>query len=86
MQLAIRLAKLIHTQSKKSVKYVPPPEDIAALLKVAKQGFEHDFLICLLHTAARISEIRLLAWEDVDLARRILTLWPSKEITDAVIG
>ena len=63
---------------KKSVKYVPPPEDIASLLKVAKTGFEHDFLICLLHTAARISEIRLLAWEDVDLARRILTLWTSK--------
>lgn len=45
---------------RKFVKYVPPPEDIAALLKVAKAGFEQDFLICLLHTAARISEIRLL--------------------------
>ncbi|WP_302579707.1 site-specific integrase [uncultured Desulfovibrio sp.] len=63
---------------KKAVKYVPPAADIKSLLTVAKPGFEHDFLICLLHTAARISEIRVLAWEDVDLGRRIVTLWTSK--------
>ncbi len=63
---------------KKAVKYVPPANDIKSLLDAAKPGFEHDFLICLLHTAARISEIRLLAWEDVDLERRVITLWTSK--------
>lgn len=63
---------------KKAVKYVPPAADIKSLLTVAKPGFEHDFLTCLLHTAARISEIRVLAWEDVDLGRRIVTLWTSK--------
>lgn len=63
---------------KEAVKYVPLANDIQSLLDAAKPGFEHDFLICVLHTAARISEIRLLAWEDVDLDRRFLTLWTSK--------
>lgn len=63
---------------KKAVKYIPPAEDIKKLLEVARPGFEHDFLVCLLHTAGRISEIRNLAWEDIDLARRITTLWTSK--------
>lgn len=63
---------------KKAVKYIPPAADIKSLLAVAKPGFERDFLTCLLHTAARISEIRLMAWEDVDLDRRTVTLWTSK--------
>lgn len=63
---------------KKAVKYVPPAGDIKKLLEAAKEGFEHDFITCLLQTAARISEIRNLAWEDVDLDRRIITLWTSK--------
>lgn len=63
---------------KKAVKYVPPADDIKKLLEAARPGFEHDFLVCLLHTAGRISEIRNLAWEDIDLTRRIVTLWTSK--------
>lgn len=63
---------------KKSVKYVPPGSDIKRLLDAAKPGFEHDFLICLLHTAGRISEIRNLTWEDVNLSGRTVTLWTSK--------
>lgn len=41
-------------------------------------GFEQDFLICLLHTAGRISEVREIAWEDVDLEKRTVRLWTSK--------
>lgn len=63
---------------KKAVKYVPPDNDIKQILDGAKPGFEQDFLTCLLHTAGRISEIRLMAWEDIDLSRRIVTLWTSK--------
>lgn len=63
---------------KKVIKYVPPPMDIKKILSVAEPGFEKDFLLCLLHTAARISEIRNLTWEDIDLQRRIITLWTSK--------
>ena len=35
-------------------------------------------MICLLHTAGRISEIREMAWEDVDLENRTVRLWTSK--------
>ena len=60
-----------------SVKYIPPEGDIAKLMACAT-GFERDFLICLLHTAGRISEIREMAWEDVDLENRTVRLWTSK--------
>ncbi|MBD5641235.1 MAG: site-specific integrase [Desulfovibrio sp.] len=63
---------------RKAVKYVPPAADVKKLLMVAKPGFESDFITCILQTAARISEIRNLAWEDVDLERKIITLWTSK--------
>ena len=62
----------------KSVKYVPPAKDVRKVLEVAKEGFEQDFLTCLLHTAGRISEVREMAWEDVDLDRRTVRLWTSK--------
>lgn len=63
---------------KKTGCYVPPAGDVKKLLEAAKPGFESDFITCLLQTAARISEIRNLAWENVDLERRIITLWTSK--------
>lgn len=62
----------------KAVKYVPPLHDVKKVLSVAREGFEKDFLLFLLHTAGRISEIRELAWEDVDLEREIVRLWTSK--------
>ena len=62
----------------KAVKYVPPLQDVKKVLAVAREGFEKDFLLFLLHTAGRISEIRELAWEDVDLERGIVRLWTSK--------
>ncbi|WP_308775749.1 tyrosine-type recombinase/integrase [uncultured Bilophila sp.] len=60
-----------------AVKYIPPKGDVAKLMSCAT-GFERDFLLCLLHTAGRISEIREMAWEDVDLENRIVRLWTSK--------
>lgn len=59
------------------IRYVPPREHIAKALKHASQ-FECDFLMALLHTAARISELRELTWNDVDLERRTIRLWTSK--------
>ena len=61
----------------KHVRYVPPKEHIAKALKDASQ-FEHDFIASLLHTAGRISELRELTWEDVDLVRGTVRLWTSK--------
>lgn len=61
----------------KHVKYVPPKEHIAKALEHASQ-FERDFINALLHTAGRISELRELTWEDVDLDRGTVRLWTSK--------
>lgn len=61
----------------KTVKYIPPADDVARLLE-SSTGFDHNFLVCILHTAGRISEIREMAWEDVNLAARTLRLWTSK--------
>ena len=63
--------------SDKYVRYIPPKEHIDKVFDVA-EGWEVDFLTILFHTAARISEIRLLRWEDVDLLRQTITLWTSK--------
>ena len=63
--------------TKKFVKYIPPKEHIARVLQIATP-FERNFLLALLHTAGRISELRELAWEDVDLERKRLRLWTSK--------
>lgn len=62
----------------KPVKYVPPAEDVNKLLAAAEPGFEYDFLIAILHTAGRFSELRTQPWTDVDLSRRTLLLWTSK--------
>ncbi|MDL2267954.1 site-specific integrase, partial [Desulfovibrio sp. OttesenSCG-928-G15] len=61
----------------KHVRYVPPKEHIAKCLEKANP-FQQDFILTLLHTAARISEIREMPWEDVDLDRRVVRLWTSK--------
>lgn len=63
--------------TKKYVRYIPTKEDIDKVLDVA-EGWQKDFVTMLYHTAARLSEIRLLKWEDVDLNRGTLTLWTSK--------
>jgi hypothetical protein len=45
-----------------AVKDIPPKGDVAKLMSCAT-GFERDFLLCLLHTAGRIPEVREMAWE-----------------------
>ncbi len=61
----------------KHVRYVPPKEHISKALERATR-FEKDFILALLHTAGRISELRELTWEDVDLDRGTVRLWTSK--------
>ena len=58
-------------------KYVPPREDIDAILAIATP-FEHDILMTTYFTLARAGEIRHLKWEDVDLENRKITLWTNK--------
>lgn len=61
----------------RTVRYVPPAADLAAVV-MAANGWERDFVLLLIHTAARISEITTLRWEDVNLEHGTVTLWTSK--------
>lgn len=61
----------------RAIKYVPPPGDIAQVLAVARD-WQADLIQLLIHTAARVSEITSMAWDDVDLRAGVVTLWTSK--------
>lgn len=58
-------------------RYIPPTEDVIAVLGAARQ-WERDFLNVLLKTGARPGEIRALQWNDVDFSRATITLWTRK--------
>lgn len=58
-------------------KYVPPQEDINAVLMAANQE-EMDLILTLFATGARISEICRLTWEDINLEKGTITLWTRK--------
>lgn len=58
-------------------KYVPPVEDIRAVLAVA-DSFEADLINTAYHTLARAGEIRELKIQDCDFGKNALTLWTSK--------
>lgn len=59
------------------IKYVPPPQDVGAVLHSATE-WERDFLLALLSTGARVGEIFNLTWEDVNLEKSTLALWTKK--------
>ena len=61
----------------RTIKYVPPAEDIDKVLMAANQE-EMDLLICIYHTGGRIGEILKLAWEDVNFEKKSITLWTRK--------
>lgn len=58
-------------------KYVPPPEDINAVLLAANQE-EMDLLLTIYSTGARISEVLRLTWDDINLEQNSITLWTRK--------
>ncbi len=58
-------------------KYVPPSEDIQAVIGIANE-FESDIIRTAYHTAARSGEIRQITYNDVDLKNKALTLWTRK--------
>jgi len=60
-----------------AVRYVPPAEDVQKVL-LAATPWETDILTVLLHTGARIGEIRNLLWDDLSMERKELRLWTRK--------
>lgn len=59
------------------VRRIPSAEEIA-LVRMAAQGDERDFIDCLYYTAGRLSEICRLTWEDVNLELATIRLWTRK--------
>lgn len=58
-------------------KYVPPPQDVAAVMTQA-ETWEARLLLFILGTGARIGEVFSLTWEDVNFDRQTVTLWTRK--------
>ena len=52
-----------------AVRYVPPAEDIQKVL-LAATPWEMDIITVLLHTGARIGEVRNLLWDDLSMTLR----------------
>lgn len=64
-------------RTKKYYPYVPPAEDINAVL-LAANDFQYDFLQTIYHLSARRKEVMLLKWEDVDFRNRTVSVWTRK--------
>lgn len=62
----------------KKVRYVPPPEDIDAVIEAAAPEV-HDYLWTVRETMARVGEINRLTWDDVNLERRYVVLYTRKK-------
>jgi integrase len=61
----------------KRVKYIPPKEDVFKVISCADPEAQ-QYLWTIVLTAARVSEINVLTWDDIDLQRRLVTLWTRK--------
>ncbi|MFZ5447054.1 MAG: tyrosine-type recombinase/integrase [Thermodesulfobacteriota bacterium] len=62
----------------RKLKYVPPKEDVAKVLLAANPDAQ-DYLIAIMDTMGRMSEINRLTWEDVDLKTKSVVLYTRKK-------
>ena len=62
----------------KKTKYLPSLEAINKVIESADPDVQ-DYLITIQDTMGRMSEINRLTWDDVDLARRFVTLYTRKK-------
>lgn len=65
-------------------KYIPPPEDIAKVLGLAKEE-QRNYLLVVCHTLARVREINKLKWEDVNLDAGYLVLRTRKSKNSDIV-
>ena len=64
---------------KKRKKYVPPPEDIDKVIRVADPDIQ-DYLWVIRETMARVSEVNRLGWDDVPFEdAKYVTLYTRKK-------
>jgi integrase len=61
----------------KRKKYVPPKEDVLKVIAAGNPETQ-QYLWTIVLTAARVGEINKLTWDDIDLERRVVTLWTRK--------
>lgn len=61
----------------KRKKYVPPKEDVLKVIAAGNPEAQ-QYLWTIVLTAARVGEINGLTWDDIDLDRRVVTLWTRK--------
>lgn len=57
----------------KARKYIPPEEDLKKVLDLAPKNFR-DYLVTIIHSAARMREINRLRWEDVNFNEDYIVL------------
>jgi integrase len=62
----------------KTLKYVPPPEDIDKVISVAEREVQ-DYLLTIRDTMARMGEVNRLTWNDVNLEQRFVVLYTRKK-------
>jgi len=62
----------------KSVKYIPPREDVVKILLAAEPDVR-DYLYCLVETMGRMTEVNQLKWDDVNFEKRFVLLHTRKK-------
>jgi integrase len=70
-------AKVEKYPYEKKPRYVPPMEDVQAILDAMPEP-DKTMLLTYLHTGARRSEIFKLKWEDLNFAENKIKLWTKK--------
>lgn len=63
---------------KKNLKYIPSPEDIDKVIALADPDVQ-DYLWTIKDTAARMSEVNRLSWEDINFDQRYVVLYTRKK-------
>lgn len=58
-------------------EYIPPTEDVIAVLLAAKP-WEQDYINIILKTGARAGDPRRLTWEDVNFEHEYIAFWTKK--------
>lgn len=69
------LDKLPHSPAPKTI---PTEEEIVKIILAAAPGDEQDLVLVCLHTLGRIDEVLRMTWQDVNLEKRMVTLWTRK--------